>query len=147
LLWRSTRGMTDKKDTPPEVLVSTRGLRALFGNSRPGHPSGSQTEEQIANYYRNAKEGNVAVIRETYARHLWFKVTSVDGLNPKRGRIYLKDAPSSGYGGTAFYIKSGKNCFSPKGQSSLVVPTPEVLAHAEKFPHGKFGESFDLPLP
>jgi hypothetical protein len=45
---------------PPEAIVSSRGLRALFCNERPGDPSGSQTEEQIATYYRNAKAGDVA---------------------------------------------------------------------------------------
>lgn len=54
----------------PEALVSSRGLRALFGDSRPGDPSAGQTQEQIATYYKNAKVGKVAVIRETYARHL-----------------------------------------------------------------------------
>jgi hypothetical protein len=131
---------------PPEAIVSSRGLRALFGNERPSDPSGSQTEEQIATYYRNAKAGDVAVIRETYARRLWFIVTAIEDVNPKRGRIYLKDAPGSGYGGTAFYAKSGKNCYAPKGQASLVAPTAEVLAHAEQFPHDKLGQSFDIDI-
>lgn len=113
--------MNDKPKLP-EAIVSSRGLRALFGNSRPGDPSAGQAQEQIASYYRNAKVGDVAVIRETYARHLWFVVTTVDGANPKIGRVYLKDAPKSGYGGVAFYMKSGKNCYSPRGRPQWSCP-------------------------
>jgi hypothetical protein len=132
--------MTDKP-IRPEAVLSSRGLRARFGGSRPG-----QTHEQIADYYRNVKEGDVAVIRETYARRLWFIVTTIDGKNPKLGRVYLKDAPSSGYSGFAFYMKSGKNYQAPKGQCSIVVPTPEVLEHAAKYLPKDLGESYDIDV-
>lgn len=135
--------MTDDKKFP-SAIVSSQGLRSLFGNARPGDPSGSQTEHEIASYYRNVKEGDIAVIRETYARRLWFIVSKVTGTNPKLGRVYLEDEPRSGYGGTAFYMKSGKNYKAPKGQASLVVPTPEVLAHAEQYPERDLGQSFDI---
>jgi|SRR5215203_2762021 len=137
--------MTDEKKFP-SAIVSSQGLRLLFGNARPGDPSGSQTEHEIASYYRNAKAGDAAVIRQTYARRLWFIVSKISGTNPKRGRVYLEDAPGSGYGGKAFYMKSGKNCFAPNGQASLVVPTPEVLAHAGQYPARDFGQSFDIPF-
>jgi hypothetical protein len=65
----------------------------------------------------------VAVIRQTYANHLFFIVSKVTGKNGK-GRIYLADEPASGYGGRAFWIKSGKNCYSSEGQARLVAPSP-----------------------
>jgi hypothetical protein len=136
--------MTNDKKFP-SAIVSSQGLRSLFGNARPGDPSSSQIESEIASYYRNVTEGDVAIIRETYARRLWFIVSKITGTNPKLGRVYLEDAPKSGYGGTAFYMKSGKNSFAPKGQASLVVPTPEVLEHARQYPEGDFGQSFDIP--
>jgi hypothetical protein len=136
--------MNDETRKFPSALVSSRGLRALFGNARPNDPSSSQTEQEIANYYRNVKQGDVAVIRETYARRLWFIITRISGTNPKLGRVYLDVAPRSGYGGTAFYAKSGKNCVAPKGQASLVVPTPEVLAHAKQY--FDRGQHIDIPI-
>lgn len=88
---------------------------------------------------------SVAVIRQTYANRLFFIVSRVTGKNGK-GRVYLADEPASGYGGCAFWIKSGKNCFSPKGQARLVVPTPEVLAHAEKYPAKDFGIRLEIDV-
>lgn len=41
----------------------------------------------------------------------------------------------------AFYMRSGKNCFHPKGQTTLVVPSDEVLAWASEHPRGEFGHS------
>ncbi|GAB9179499.1 hypothetical protein [Bradyrhizobium diazoefficiens] len=136
----------DTKKKIPLATVSSRGLRAGFGRARPGDPSATQTQEQIAEHYRNAKEGDVAVIRETYATRLWFIVTKITGTNPKAGRVYLEHAPSSGYGGRAFYMKSGRNCFAPKGQSSLVMPTQDVLEHAEKFPADRLGENIEIVI-
>ncbi|WFU34877.1 hypothetical protein QA635_10960 [Bradyrhizobium brasilense] len=119
--------------------VKPRVSLSLFidAQRRRDDPSAVQAQEEIANYYQNAKEGDVAAIRETYAGKLWFIVTTVVGS--KSGRIYMKDAPLSGYSGPAFYIKSGKNCRAPKGQCSVVKPTPEVLAHAEKHPPTNLG--------
>ena len=124
--------MNDKR--LPLAVLSARGMRSLMGNERPGDPSAEQSQDDIANYYRNASEGDAAVIRETYARRLWFIATKIVGKNPRFGRVYLAHEPHPGYGGVAFHIKSGRNYAAPKGQSSLVMPTPEVLQHAEKFP-------------
>lgn len=140
--------MTSETPPPfPAAVLSARGIRQLLGDERPGDPSADQTPDQVAQHYRNAKEGETAVIRETYANRLWFVVTTITGTNPKAGRLYLADAPKSGHGGRAFYAKSGKNCFSPKGQSSLVIPTEAVLEHAKRYPHQDLGEGFHIPPP
>ncbi|KRB50699.1 hypothetical protein ASE04_12245 [Rhizobium sp. Root708] len=95
-------------------------------------PCALQTQADIETYYRNAETGSIAVVRQTQHHMLGYSVTEIDGTNPKKGRTYIKQ-----FG--AFYMKSGKNCFHPKGQRTLVVPTPEVLAWADKHPRGEFG--------
>lgn len=94
-------------------------------------PCAHQTETDIANYYRNAKVGDIAIVRETQYHLLVYSVTEVEGLNPQRGRVYVKQ-----HG--AFYMKSGKNCFHPKGQTTLVAPTEDVLKWAAEHPRGDF---------
>jgi hypothetical protein len=127
--------MTDETKPMPLAVLSARGLRNVFGAKRPGDPSNEQTQEQIAEYYRNAKEGDLAVIRETFGSSLTFKVTKVTGSNPRLGRVYVNE--HTAYGGLAYYVKTGKNCRAPKGQTSLVVPTETVLEHARRHPNGE----------
>ncbi|MDW9481164.1 hypothetical protein GOB57_21190 [Sinorhizobium meliloti] len=93
-------------------------------------PCAYQTEEEIAAYYRNASIGDRAVVRQTQGHMLVYGVTEVEGLNTRLGRVYIKQ-----YG--AFYSKSGKNCFHPKGQTTLVVPTEDVLKWAAEHPRGE----------
>ena len=95
-------------------------------------PCVDQTEDEIGAYYRAAKEKDRAVVRQTQGHLLIYKLTEIEGINPSRGRVYVRQ-----FG--AFYSKHGKNCFHPKGQTSLVVPTAEVLSWAEQHPHGEFG--------
>ena len=97
-------------------------------------PCVDQTEEEIAAYYSTAKEKDKAVVRQTQGHMLIYKVSEIEGINPSRGRVYVRQ-----FG--AFYSKHGKNCFHPKGQTSLVVPTAEVLSWTEQHPHGEFGYS------
>ena len=104
-------------------------------------PSAGQTADQIETYYRVVKPGDSAAVRQTQHRHLEFLITTISDMNPKRGRVYLTREAT--WGGSAFYMKSGKSCFYPGGQSSLVVPTKEVLEWANDYPCGVslvFGE-------
>ncbi|MCV9964613.1 hypothetical protein OIU34_22235 [Pararhizobium sp. BT-229] len=101
------------------------------GKARKISPCAYQTEDEIADYYRNATTGSVAVVRQTQGHMLVYAVTEVEGLNPRVGRVYIKQ-----HG--AFYMKSGKNCFHPKGQTTLVVPTEDVLKWAAEHPRGEF---------
>ena len=95
-------------------------------------PCVDQTEDEIGAYYRAAKEKDRAVVRRTQGHMLIYKLTEIEGINRSRGRVYVRQ-----FG--AFYSKHGKNCFHPKGQTSLVVPTAEVLSWAEQHPHGEIG--------
>lgn len=51
--------------------------------------------------------------------------TVVNPASGRQRRIILDKAAA--YGGTTFYA-SGKNCFSPRGQSIMIPPVPEVVS-------------------
>lgn len=125
----------EKPKPLPSAVLSSKGLRSVFGDKRPGDPSNDQTQVQISDYYRNANEGDMAVIRETFGSSLRFIPAKVTGANPRLGRVYLDQ--DTAYGGLAYYTKTGRNCRAPKGQTSLVVPTNEVLKHAQDHPNGE----------
>jgi hypothetical protein len=116
--------------TRQEVVESLRGYRAA--NPRPLSPCVDQTEEDIGAYYRQAEVGEKAVVRNTQYGVLRYTVTTIEGKNPARGRVYIQNAG-------AFYIRHGRNCFHPKGQITLVVPTQAVLAWAIEHPRGERG--------
>ena len=97
-------------------------------------PSANQTPGDISTYYLGAKIGDRAVIKQTQYGVLRLKLTEIENINPKNGRLYLKEG-SSDWGGSAFYRKTGKSCFAPTGQTYLVVPTPEVLEWIETNPN------------
>lgn len=101
-------------------------------DTRPVSPCIDQTEQDIEAYYRHAKIGQTAVVRHTQGHMLRYVISEIEGGN--RGRVYVRNAG-------AFYMKHGKNCFHPKGQTTLVVPTDEVLAWAKEHPQGEFGYS------
>jgi hypothetical protein len=106
----------------------------LYGGA-PGRvedPSASQTPTEIEAFYRNVKEGDPALIRDTYGAGgmLSFIQTIITRTNPKLGRVYT--AECAPFGGKAWYAKSGKNCYSPTGQASFVVPAPELVECIEK---------------
>jgi hypothetical protein len=115
------------------VLAAFRGKRAP---SRID-PSAKQTPEQIASYYQAAQIGDRAAIRQTQGGVLRFIIDEIENVKPKIGRLYLRSG-SPDWGGKAFYRKTGKSCFAPTGQTSLVVPTEEVVRWAEANPQGKF---------
>jgi 2',3'-cyclic-nucleotide 2'-phosphodiesterase (5'-nucleotidase family) len=98
-------------------------------------PSNTQTADTISAHYRNAKVGDLAVIRETYGGSLNFRQTKIEAINGPR--VYLTDDDPYGYAGPAFYLKSGKNCRSPTGQAHLVIPTQPILDFAVANPKGK----------
>lgn len=59
-----------------------------------------------------------AVIRETQGGMVEYTRTRV--LNVRRGRVYVEYKPA--WGGRGFYLKTGKNCLQPTGQTRLVLP-------------------------
>lgn len=130
--------------TFPPLSKSQRQLREAVEDRRkenplPLSPCVEQTKKDIEAYYRKANVGDVAVVRHTQGGLLRYVVTDVEGPNPKRGRIDIR-------GAGAFYMKSGANCFHPKGQTTLVMPTDVVLAWAAKRPNGELDVSiFRVP--
>jgi hypothetical protein len=110
-------------------------LKAIrHAQRRPeGDPSNTQAADTISAHYRRAKVGDTAVIRETYGGFLSFRLTKIEAI--KGPRVYLADGAP--FGGTAFYLKSGKNCQSPTGQAHLVIPTRPVVDFAATNPNGK----------
>ena len=58
------------------------------------------------------------------------KEREVTGL--KKGRLYTQ---AQGYAGNSWYVRTGRSCWYPTGQSHLVEPTPAVRA----FGNGELG--------
>lgn len=106
-----------------------------MANPRPLLPCVDQTEDDVGAYYRAAEIGDAAVVRRGFGGLITYHVGQVTGKKPRAGRVYV-DCPHGG--GTAFYMKHGRNCFHPTGQTDLIVPTPEVLAWAAEHPRGSF---------
>ncbi len=87
----------------------------------PHSPCFTQTETEIGHHYYQAKVGDEVVIRETHGGFLRYYFSTIDRI--QNGRIYPK-------GFHSFWAKSGRNCFHPKGQSHLVIPTDAIRAYA-----------------
>lgn len=87
-------------------------------------PCIDQTREEIEFWLRqNAAVGLKVVIRSCAGGFFTYRLATVDRVH--RGRLSLNKAGESG--GSSFYL-SGKNCFHPKGQTWLVMPTEATLA-------------------
>jgi hypothetical protein len=99
-----------------------------------------QSREEIGEYYLNARVGDIAIIRDTYWGGLCYTTTVIKDIKPPR--LYVEDPP--GYGGPAFYIKSGQNCRAPHGKASLVAPTPYILHWQKKYPDGRKNYEFTV---
>ena len=112
-----------------------RFRRILTGGGREDDPSAEQTDDQVRDYYMNAKAGDAAAIRQTQFHTLIFTITEIDRINEKIGRLYVKQGAT--WGGAAYYRKTGKRCFAPTGQTTLVIPTDDVKEFAAMHPHGK----------
>ncbi|MEI9418093.1 hypothetical protein [Mesorhizobium sp. Cs1321R2N1] len=101
-------------------------------DTRPVSPCIEQTQKDIEAYYRNAEIGQIAVVRHTQHHMLFYRVSEIESRDPPC--IYVRN-------GGAFYMKSGKSRYHPTGQTTLVVPTDEVLAWAKEHPQGELGYS------
>jgi hypothetical protein len=127
----------------PTCQQRTDELNDALRNT-PRSPCVDQMEADIEAYYRKAQIGELAAVRRTHGGMLYYEITEIGGTNPKLGRVYVR-----GHG--AFYMKHGKNCWQPKGQTTLVVPTGPVVAWALEYPGGAFGfmtfKASDYPFP
>lgn len=58
--------------------------------------------------------------------HEYVPVIVENASSGKQRRVILSKAAA--WGGASFY-RTGKNCFSPKGQSKMLPPIPELMQH------------------
>jgi hypothetical protein len=93
-------------------------------------PTEDQTELTIGRFLKVVQIGDEVAIRETHGGLLRFILTTVTGL--KKGRLYTQ---AQGYAGNSWYVRTGRSCWYPTGQSHLVEPTPAVRA----FSNGELG--------
>jgi hypothetical protein len=77
--------------------------------------------------------GDDVAIRESHRGLLRFIITKV--MNIKRGRLYTEKA---GYAGDSWWVRTGRNCWYPKGQSHLVEPTSGVHDFIRDHENGSF---------
>lgn len=87
-----------------------------------------QTKEDKRAWMKvNAKPGVIVVILDTQAGLNHYHKTTITHTTNRH--IYTDKA---GYSGGRVWHYSGINTFHPKGQTTLLIPTPEVLEEAEK---------------
>jgi hypothetical protein len=77
-------------------------------------PTEDQTELTIGRFLKVVQIGDEVAIRETH------------------GGLYTQ---AQGYAGNSWYVRTGRSCWYPTGQSHLVEPTPAVRA----FSNGELG--------
>lgn len=107
-------------------------------------PCFDQTPEAVEAWLRsNVVVGTEVVIRNTQGGLLQYRLARV--VRVGKGRCHVapvlpdgKEAPSE-----SFYF-SGKNCWHPKGQTRLVIPTPATIAACEAC---RSGRSFLTGMP
>jgi hypothetical protein len=89
----------------------------------------------IAEYLRGCAKGDPVAIRNAQGIGVRYVITTVTDITPGKGRLYTAVEPERG--GRAWYLKTGRNCFHPKGKSWLVVPTAAVREFARLYPTGR----------
>ena len=94
-------------------------------------PTEGQTEASIGKFLRTVTVGDDVAIRETHRGLLRFILTKVASI--KKGRLYTEQ---SGYAGDSWYIRTGRSCWYPKGQSHLVEPTSGVRDFIKQHEYG-----------
>jgi len=80
-----------------------------FGYLHASAPAGPSTIATV-------QPGDPVWMIASYGGMMWIRPGTVSDV--RKGRVYTDLAPP--YGGCAWYQKSGKNAFAPKGQSFLV---------------------------
>ncbi|MBM7112121.1 hypothetical protein [Archangium primigenium] len=111
-----------------------RNPRPAYVDDRQPSPCFDQTKEQIETWLRvNVKMGTEVAVRETQGHILRYTIASVNYLG--KGRF--------GLGSFGSFYYNGKNCFHPKGQTCLVMPTNAVREFIQRHPQGAFSLARD----
>lgn len=110
----------------------------LPGRPKIEDPATGQGLAEIEEYLRSVNPGDEVAIRNSQGGFLQYRITVVTSARPGKGRLYTQHAAA--YGGVAWYMKSGRNCYSPNGQSQLFIPTDAIRDYiaAHKIPVGGF---------
>ena len=103
-------------------------------------PCYGQSAEQVEAWLRaNIQIGTTVAVRNTQGGLLHYIPARVVRLGRGRFEIQPEETYGLGTGGSTFYY-SGKNCWHPKGQTRLVIPTSEVTSAYG--PPGSLGLSY-----
>lgn len=98
----------------------------------PKSPCADQTEEEVEGWLReNVAVGAEVAIRQTQGGLLRYQRGRI--VRVAKGRFEVAAERRDGTyseSGETFY-SSGKNCWHPKGQTRLVIPSPAVVAACE----------------
>lgn len=123
---------------PLSHTIST--LISPFNMQATKPPCYGQTADDIESWLRqNVQVGTTVAVRNTQAGLLHYVPAKVVRLSKGRFEIQQDMNFGLGTGGSSFYY-TGKNCWHPKGQTRLVIPTSEVqLAFG---PPGALGLSY-----
>lgn len=84
--------------------------------------------EKTKRFYKSnpPKVGDKALVISTQANCVTYEIAKINRVNATR--IYFDKA--FGYGGSSFYY-SGKNCWSPKGQTRLIPPEEKLITYMD----------------
>jgi hypothetical protein len=104
-----------------------------FSRENVTDPAEGQTEKSIGEFLKASKEGDEVAIHETHQGVLRFTLTTIENIAPKKGRLYTVD---EGYGGSGWYIRTGRSTRYPTGQSHLIEPTAAIREFVENYPDG-----------
>lgn len=110
-------------------------------STKPLPPCYGQTEAIIKAWMKeNVRIGTEIVVRNSQGDFLQYARAKVVRIGKARFEVNTLGRGNVSGAGLTFYY-SGKNCWSPKGRTRLVIPTPEVLAVCDKLP-GELGLSY-----
>jgi len=116
-----------RRDIEKMHREAERNPRPAYVDDRQSSPCFDQTEEQIEAWLRaNVKMGTEVAVRETQGHVRRYAIAPVNYLG--KGRF--------GVGSIGTFYYSGKNCFHPKGQTRLVIPTDAVREFIQRHPQG-----------
>ena len=91
-------------------------------------PCFGQTNDEIKTWLKeNVKVGETVVVRNTQGGFLQYAAAKVVRIGKGRFEVDTLGEGNLSSAGTSFYY-SGKNCWEPKGQTRLVIPTAQVLS-------------------
>ena len=97
-------------------------------NALEDAPCYGQTKEEIEAWLRaNVRIGATVVVRHTQGMLPQYAKATVIRITKRCFEVDTLGPGNFSYGGPSFYF-SGKNCWSPKGQTRLVIPTEAVLS-------------------